>query len=114
MLALFGGHWSAVKALTDAGGRSDKVATNRAMIALMDNAGEIAIFLSGANPYLPEDTVRGLLVAHGGHHQAQIHDVMKGDLAGEETTWAQMRAHMDVIADAMAGALARQFPDKAH
>lgn len=114
MLTLLGGHWSAVKALTDAGGKNDKVATNRAMIALMDNAGEIAIFLSGANPYLPEDTVRGLLVAHGGHHQAQIHEVMKGDLAGEETTWAQMRAHMDVIADAMAGALVRQFPDKAH
>lgn len=39
---------------------------------------------------------------------------MKGDLADEETTWAQMRARMDVIADAMAGALARQFPDKVH
>lgn len=50
MLGLLAGHWGAVKALTDAGGRSDKVATNRAMIALMDNAGEIAIFLSGASP----------------------------------------------------------------
>lgn len=114
MMSLLGGHWGAVKALTDAGSHRDKTATANAMTALMNNAGEIAVFLSTANPYLPEDAVRNLLIAHGGHHQAQIHEVMNGDLAGEQKTWAQMRAHMDVIADAMAGALAKQFPDKAH
>ena len=114
MLALLGGHWGAVKALTDAGSHQDKAATASAMTVLMDNAGDIAVFLSGANPYLPQDAVRGLLIAHGGHHQAQIQQVMRGDLSGEEKTWARMRAHMDVIADAMASALARQFPDKAH
>lgn len=113
MLGLLAGHWGAVKALTDAGSTHDQAATASAMTTLMNNAGQIAVFLSGANPYLPEDAVRGLLIAHGGHHQAQIQQVMGGDLAGEEKTWAQMRAHMDVIADAMAGALARQFPDKA-
>ena len=71
------------------------------------------VFLSGANPNLPEDAVRGLLVAHGAHHAAQIAQVMRGDLAGEKTTWTAMQAHMDTIADAMAAALAKQFPDKA-
>ena len=57
--------------------------------------------------------LRGLLVAHGAHHAAQIAQVMRGDLAGEKTTWNAMQAHMDTIADAMAAALAKQFPDKA-
>lgn len=84
ILPLLGSHWGAVKALTDTGGKNDKVATNNAMITLMNNASDIAVFLSGANPYLLEDAVRGLLIAHGGHHQAQIHEVVRGDLAGEE------------------------------
>ena len=113
MLALLAGHWGAVKAMTDAGERGDTEAGNAAMATLTKNAGEIAVFLSGANPNLPEDAVRGLLVAHGAHHAAQIAQVMRGDLAGEKTTWTAMQAHMDTIADAMAAALAKQFPDKA-
>ncbi len=112
MMALLGGHWGAVKALTDAGQRHDETASAKAMTTLMGNAGEIAAFLAGANPNLPEDTVHGLLVAHGGHHQAQIEQVMNNDLQGEARTWTQMRAHMDTIADALAGAIAKQFPDK--
>ena len=113
MLNLLAGHWGAVKAMTDAGQRGDAKAGNAAMATLTQNAGEIAVFLSGANPNLPEDAVRGLLVAHGAHHAAQIAQVMRGDLAGEKTTWTAMQAHMDTIADAMAAALAKQFPDKA-
>ena len=113
MLALLAGHWGTVKAMTDAGERGDTEAGNAAMATLTKNAGEIAVFLSGANPNLPEDAVRGLLVAHGAHHAAQIAQVMRGDLAGEQATWAAMQAHMDTIADAMAAALAKQFPDKA-
>lgn len=113
MLVLLAGHWGAVKDMTDAGKRGDTGAGNAAMATLTKNAGEIAVFLSGANPNLPEDAVRGLLVAHGAHHAAQIAQVMRGDLAGEKTTWTAMQAHMDTIADAMAAALAKQFPDKA-
>lgn len=113
MMTLLGGHWGAVKALTDAAPHHDKTASAKAMTTLMGNAGEIAAFLAGANPNLPEDTVRGLLVAHGGHHQAQIEQVMNNDLQGEARTWTQMRAHMDTISDALAGAIAKQFPEKA-
>ena len=113
MLALLAGHWGAVKAMTDAEHANDRNGVNAAMSTLTQNAGEIAVFLSGANPYLPQDAVRGLLLAHGAHHAAQIGEVMRGDRAGEAKTWAAMQKHMDVIADAMAGALAKQFPDKA-
>lgn len=113
MLTLLAGHWGAVKAMTDAGHDQDKAASAKAVSALMANASEISTFLSTANPYLPADAVRGLLVAHGGHHAAQISEVMSGDLKGEQATWKAMQAHMDTIADAMAGALAKQFPKKA-
>lgn len=113
MLALLAGHWGAVKAMTDAERRGDRAAANKAMGTLTANAGEIATFLDGANPYLPKDTVRGLLLAHGAHHAAQIGQVMRGDRSGEQATWSAMQQHMNTIADAMAAALAKQFPKKA-
>lgn len=113
MLTLLGGHWGGVKALTDAHRRGDAPAAKQALDALVANAGEIAVFLAGANPHLPADAVRGLLVAHGGHHAAQTQQLMAGDTAAEARTWVAMQAHMDVIADALAGAIAKQFPDKA-
>ena len=113
MMELLGGHWGAVKALTDAQARHDAAAAQKAMTDLVANAGEIAKFLAGANPNLPEDTVRGLLLAHGAHHQQQITQIMAGDMQAEGNTWTAMQQHMDAIADALAGAIAKQFPAKA-
>lgn len=113
MLTLLAGHWGGVKAMTDAARAGDSAAVAKAMQDLGANANEIARFLAGANPYLTEDAVRGLLVAHAAHHQAQIDEIMRGDMQAEATTWSSMQAHMNTIADALAGALARQFPDKA-
>jgi hypothetical protein len=113
MLTLLGGHWGAVKAMTDARAKGDEAAATKAMTDLTANASEIAKFLAAANPNLPEDTVRGLLLAHGAHHSSQINLILADDTAGEATEWAAMQAHMDMIADALAGAIAKQFPDKA-
>lgn len=113
MMELLGGHWGAVKALTDAQAHHDAAAGQKAMTDLVANAGEIAKFLAGANPNLPEDTVRGLLLAHGAHHQQQITQIMAGDMKAEASTWTAMQQHMDGIADALAGAIAKQFPAKA-
>jgi hypothetical protein len=113
MMELLGGHWGAVKALTDARAKGDSAAADKATTDLNANAGEIAKFLSSANPNLPEDTVRGLMLAHGAHHSQQIEQIMAGDTNGEATTWAAMQQHMDMIADALASAIAKQFPDKA-
>lgn len=113
MLSLLAGHWSGVKALTDAIAAGDTAAQSSAMTSLNNNVNTIAGFLSGANPYLPKDAVQNLLATHVAHHAAQIADIMSGNQKGEQQTWAAMQHHMDVIADALAGALARQFPDKA-
>ena len=113
MLTLLAGHWGAVQAMTLAEHRRDRAAFNQAVATLTDNAGQIATFLAGANPHLTADAVRGLLLAHGAHHAAQIGQVMRGDTQGEAATWRAMQAHMDAISDALATALARQFPKKA-
>lgn len=113
MLELLAGHWGAVKQVTDATRAGDAAVRTRAIGELTANAKAIAAFLSGANPYLPQDAVFGLLAAHGGHHVAQIDQLMAGDRKAEATTWAAMQKHMDTIADALAGAIARQFPAKA-
>jgi hypothetical protein len=113
MLDLLAGHWGAVQAMTDARAKNDKAGADKAMADLAANADEIAKFLAGANPNLPEGTVRALMLAHGMHHQKQVELIMSGDTAGEAAEWTAMQAHMDMIADALADAIARQFPDKA-
>jgi hypothetical protein len=113
MMTLLAGHWGAVKAMTDARIKGDETAADKAMADLNANAGAIAKFLSGANPNLPEATVLGLMLAHGAHHSAQVNLIVKGDTAGEAAEWTAMQQHMDMIADALAAAIAKQFPDKA-
>lgn len=82
------------------------------MKSLTGNADEIAVFLSGANPNLPRDNVRGLFVAHGAHHVQRIQQLRDKKYPQEAETWEAMKGHMYVIADALAGALAKQFPAK--
>lgn len=109
LLKLLAGHWGAVKTYSDA---SDKSGRDKATADLNVNAGEIAKFLSKANPYLKEDAVLGLLAAHGGHHVIQIDQLKAGDYAGEARTWEAMRTHMYGLADTLTDALAKQFPDR--
>lgn len=113
MLTLLAGHWGGVKAMTDAEHAGNTAARQKAMDDLTANAGAIAKFLSAANPNLPDDAVRGLLMTHVGHHAAQIGEIMKGDTQAEAATWKAMQTHMDTLADALAGGIAKQFPTKA-
>ena len=110
LFTLLAGHYGAVKAYLDASVAKNDVKQTEATAKLISNAGEMASFLSSANRYLPKDTLDGLLQAHGGHHIAQIQQLQAKDYAGEAQTWADMSQHMYVIADALADALAKQFP----
>ncbi len=112
MLTLLAGHWGAVKDYSDATFSHNAKGQQEAASNLLGNAKAIAAFLSKANPNLPEATLVGLLSAHGAHHIAQIQQISTGDYAGEAKTWGAMRTHMFVIADALADAIAKQFPAK--
>jgi hypothetical protein len=112
LFGLLAGHWTGVKNYLDASLAKNASGQSAAMAAMTRNATDIAVFLSGANPNLPKDAVEGLLMAHVSHHVAQIQELQEHKYAEEAKTWAQMKDHMYVIADALTGAVAKQFPDK--
>lgn len=112
LFALLAGHYGAVKAYLDATVAKDSAKQSAATTQLLTNAGELAGFLSGANPNLPKATVEELLQAHGGHHIAEIQQLQAKDYAAEAQTWSDMSKHMYVIADALGDAVAKQFPAK--
>ena len=112
LFTLLAGHWGAVKAVEDATVTSNTKARAEATDKVTANAKEIAKFISDANPNLPYDTVLALLAAHGAHHVAQIDQLHAGLYSEEARTWAAMRAHMLMIADALADGIAKQFPGK--
>ena len=112
LLNLLAGHWGAVRDYNTATLEGSKPGQEKATASIISNAREIAVFLSGANPNLPEDAVFGLLSSHGGHHIQQINEVGARDFASETKTWHAMRHHMLVISDAIADAIAKQFPDR--
>jgi len=109
---LLAGHYGAVKAYLVATVAGDAAAQSTATRSLTSNADEIADFLSKANPYLPKDAVQGLLLAHGGHHIAQIQQLKDGKYEAEAQTWDEMKNHVYEIADTTADALAKQFAKK--
>lgn len=112
LLKLLAGHWGAVKHYSDASVAKDEKGKQAAVADLTSNAKAIAVFLSGANPFLPQATLVTLLSAHGGHHINQIDQLAAHDYAGEAQTWAMMRGHILTLADALTAALVKQFPDK--
>ena len=109
---LLAGHYGAVKAYLVATVAGDAAAQMTATQSLTSNADEIAAFLSKANPYLPKDTLQGLLLAHGGHHIQQIQQLKDRKYEAEAQTWDEMKKHIYQIADATADALAKQFTRK--
>ena len=112
LFGLLAGHYGAVKEYLEATAAGGKAKQDTAFKTLTGNATEIAKFLSGANPNLPFDTLNGLLLAHGGHHVQEIQQLKSKQYTEEAQTWEAMKKHMYVIADALAGAIAKQFPAK--
>lgn len=112
LFGLLAGHYGAIKEHIVATNKGDAAGQKAAVEKLTANANEIAAFLAGANPHLPVDTLRGLLAAHGAHHVQQNTQLKAKQYDQEAQTWAAMKDHMYTVADALTGAIAKQFPDK--
>ncbi len=113
LFELLAGHYGAIKEYLTASMAGSKEGKDAAVDKLKKNAEEIAVFLNGANPKnWPKDTLVSLLLAHGGHHIAQIDAVLAKDYEGEARTWDAMKKHIYTIADALAGGIEKQFPKK--
>lgn len=112
LFGLLAGHYAAVKGYMTAAYAGNKAGKDAASGNIRSNANDIATFLSGANPNWPKETLVSLLMAHGGHHMAQIDAFAANDYASEAQTWEAMKQHMNMIADALASGIAKQFPKK--
>jgi hypothetical protein len=113
---LFVGHYSAGKDYMNAAFANNFKGSATRKKAAVDkmtkNATGIAAFLSSANPNLPKDTVYGLLVTHAQQHIKSIDATAKRDWATEADMWDPMVKHIYTITDAVADAVAKQYPDK--
>lgn len=112
LFELLAGHYGAIKAHASATVAGKSAEAKKAFDDLVANANAISEFLSGANPHLPKNVLSSMLLAHGGHHVKQNEQIAKGDLKAEARTWEEMKTHIYAISDALAGALAKQFPEK--
>jgi hypothetical protein len=113
LFGLLAGHYGAIKEYLTAAMANDKAGKDAACEKLKTNAEEIAAFLNSANPKnWPKETLVSLLLAHGGHHMAQIDAVVMKDYGKEATVWEAMKNHIYTIADALAGGIEKQFPKK--
>jgi len=112
LFGLLAGHYGAVKQFLDAAIAKNPAKQDAAMKELTRNFEEIAVFLSGANPNLPVATLRDMLNAHGSHHTQAILQLRDKQYDKEAQTWEGMKMHMYALADALTGAIAKQFPAK--
>ena len=112
LFTLLVGHVAAIKEYSDATVAGSTLRQDAALARLASNADEIGVFFSGVNPYLSENSVRGMIAAHGAHHILQINQYKRKDYARLKESWPMMRQHVYVIADTLTTALAKQFPSQ--
>ena len=107
------GHYEPIKHYLEATVAGSSAKQDAALKDAVANGNELAVFLSGATG-LPVDAARGMLLAHVGHHVQQIQQLHDRQYAAEAQTWAQMRQHMLMIADGLAGAIETKFLAKSN
>jgi hypothetical protein len=90
----------------------DRKKADAAVNALVNYAQDFAAFLSSANPNLPKAAVADLVKTH----VVTLKDVVDAQVAKDQAkTFQALRSaasHMRMIADPLAAAIAKQFPEK--
>ncbi len=90
----------------------DKAKQDKAVADLVQYTQDFGAFLSSANPNLPKATVADLVKTH----VLTLKDVIDAQAAGDQTkVYTALRSavgHMQMIADPLADAIAKQFPAK--
>jgi hypothetical protein len=90
----------------------DTAKQDKAVTDLVQYTQDFGAFLASANPNLPKDAVADLVKKH----VLTLKDVIDAQAAGDQPkAFAATRtayAHMGMIADPLAGAIVKQFPDR--
>jgi hypothetical protein len=91
---------------------NDKAKQDKAVNDLVGYTQDFGAFLNSANPNLPKDTVAGLVRTH----VLTLKDVVDAQGAKDQakafTALRKASAHMQMIADPLAGAIVKQFPQR--
>lgn len=111
-LGLWRSHIGMFVDYTTATAAGDKAAQDKAVADLTGYADDFAVFLSGANPDLPKETVQQLVLEHVVSTKDAVDALASGDAAKGFTELREAIGHMHMLGDPLAGAIAAQFPDK--
>jgi hypothetical protein len=91
---------------------SDRAKQDKAVTDLVGYTQDFGAFLASANPHLPKAVVADLVK----HHVVTLKDVIDAQATrDQDRAFRALRTgagHMQMIADPLAGAIVRQFPDK--
>lgn len=90
----------------------DKVKMDKAVSDLGGYADAISDLLSGANPNLPREAVKQLIVDHIGLLKGAVDKYGAKDFAGSYAAEHDADVQIGTIADALSGAIVKQFPAK--
>lgn len=90
----------------------DQAKADQAVQDLLAYATEFAAFLNTANPNIPKDAGADYVKDHILTLKAVIDDQAAGDVSKEFTDLRMAYMHMDGLAVVLAGAIAKQMPDK--
>jgi hypothetical protein len=111
-LALWRKHIGFIVDYTTALAKKDEKMQDKAVNDLLGYSKDFAAFVNAANPNLPVDVVTDLVKSHVVGFKAAIDAQAKGDWTTAYAKTREAAAHMQMIADPLAGAIAKQFPDK--
>ena len=111
-LALWRKHIGFIVDYTTGVAKIDQKMQDKAVNDLLGYTKDLGAFLSSANPNLPTEVVADLVKGHVVGFKAAIDAQAKGDWAAAYAKTREAVAHMQRIADPLAMAIAKQFPDK--
>jgi hypothetical protein len=111
-LPLWRKHIGMVVDYTVGAATSDRAKQDKAVTDLVGYTQDFGAFLASANPYLPKAVVADLVK----HHVLTLKDVIDAQATrDQDRAFKALRTgagHMQMIADPLAGAIVKQFPDK--
>jgi hypothetical protein len=111
-LALWRKHIGFVVDYTTGVAANDKMKADKAVGELVQYTQDFGAFLASANPNLPKAVVADLVKGHVLTLKTVIDAQVAGDAAKTYMTLREAAMHMQMIADPLADAIAKQFPGK--
>lgn len=111
-LALWRKHIGFIVDYTTGVATKDQPKADKAVNDLLGYTRDFGAFLSSANPNLPTAVVADLVKGHVVGFKAAIDAQAKGDWVTAFAKTREAVMHMQMIADPLAGAISKQFPER--